>query len=291
MFSKILPVLTLTCLAHAEPLKLPPLSPAPPAAGKRVALTPPEYLATKVHHALYLPTHWDPHWKAAKKTYPLIVEFTGNFHPPSGSTGEVRDAALGFGLSGCQAIWLTLPYISADGSKNEVTWWGDTQATINYALKNVPRTCQQFGADPDRVILCGFSRGAIAVSYLGLHNDEIARLWSGFVTHDHFDGVKEWRGTTWGSPLDTYQKEATARLSRLNGRPLLICQNTSTREIRDFLTHRVPLTNITFLDVPVSQILPPFPNPIAKHPHTDRWPLLPSPARQSAWDWLQNITK
>lgn len=53
----------------------------------------------------------------------------------------------------------------------------------------------------------------------------------------------------------------------------------------------VTLNNITFLDIPISQIFPTFPNPIAKHPHTDRWPLLPSPSRNSAWDWYQKITK
>ena len=274
----------------ATPLEVPPLSQGQPTAGKRIALTPPEYQDTQVHHILYLPTEWAPDWKARKKTYPLIVEFTGNYHPPSGSTGEIKDAALGYGLSGGKAIWLTLPYISKDGSKNEVTWWGDTQATIDYALKNVPRTCQKFGADPDRVILCGFSRGAIAVSYLGLHNDEISKLWSGFVAHDHFDGVKEWR-KPWGSPLDKYQKEATQRLARLKGRPLFICQQNSTKATRDFLTDRVPLTNITFLDVPVSQIFPAFPNPIAKHPHTDRWPLIHSPSRDSAWEWFKKTTK
>lgn len=277
----------------AQTLTLSPVSEEKekPAAGKRVALTAPEYQGTKVHHILYLPTDWNPNWKTEKKTFPLIVEFTGNYFPKSGSTGEIKDAALGFGLSNGKAIWLTLPYISKDGAQNEITWWGDTQATIDYALKNVPRICQQYGADPKRVILCGFSRGAIGVSYLGLHNDEIAKLWAGFVTHDHFDGVKEWRGTTWGSPLVKYQKEATQRLTRLKGRPLLICQNNSTQKTRDFLKKRVSLENVTFLDIPISKLFPPFPNNIAKHPHSDRWLLLPSPARNSAWDWFEKATK
>ena len=285
MLLRILNLLLTTIVIHAEPLKLPATSIGHPAAGTRVAATPSEYQGTKVHHMLYLPSDWE-----AGKSYPLIVEFTGNYSPASGSTGEVKDAALGFGLTGGKAIWLTLPYISKDGLKNEVTWWGNTQATIDYALKNVPRVCQQFGADPKRIILCGFSRGAIGVSYLGLHNDNISKLWSGFVTHDHFDGVRQWR-KPWGSPLAKYQKEATARLSRLNGRPVLICQNNSTKETRNFLSGRIPLQNVTFLDIPISTIFPPFPNPIAPHPHTDRWPLLPSPARDTARQWFQKATQ
>ena len=50
------------------------------------------------------------------------------------------------------------------------------------------------------VILCGFSRGAIGVNYIGLHDDQIAALWAGFITHDHYDGVLEWKGQAWGSP-------------------------------------------------------------------------------------------
>lgn len=235
---------------------------------------------------LYLPSDWE-----AEKSYPLIVEFAGNYFPKSGSTGEIKDAGLGFGLSGGKAIWLTLPYVSKDGLNNEITWWGDTQATLDYALKNVPRVCQQFGADPNRVILCGFSRGAIGVSYLGLHNDEISKLWSGFVTHDHFDGVREWGGTTWGSPLKKYQVEATTRLKRIGTRPILICQNHSTQKTREFLTGHIPLENITFLDVPIAKIFPLFPNPISEHPHTDRWPLLPSPTRDTARQWFQKATQ
>lgn len=270
----------------AQPLTLPELSEGKAAAGRRVAVTAPEYVDTIVHHMLYLPSDW-----AAGKSYPLIVELTGNYFPASGSTGEVKDAGLGFGLTDDKAIWLTLPYISKDGLKNEVTWWGDTQATIDYALKNVPRVCQQFGADPKRVILCGFSRGAIGVSYLGLHNDKISKLWTGFMTHDHFDGVREWRGTNWGFPLKKYQAETTTRLERIGNRPVLICQNNSTKSTREFLTGRISLEKITFLNVPVSQIFPSFPNKFAMHPHTDRWLLLPSTTREAARQWFQKSTQ
>jgi len=68
--------------------------------------------------------------------------------------------------------------------------------------------CRHYGGDPENVLLCGFSRGAIAVSFIGLHDDEVSQLWSAFMTHDHFDGVRQWKKTDWGSPLDTYQQQA-----------------------------------------------------------------------------------
>src|SRR6476620_3556588 len=66
-----------------------------PGPGKRVRQTSPEYEGTKVHHAVYLPLDWKPGGR-----YPVIVEYTGNKHAVSGSTGEVKDANLGYGISG-----------------------------------------------------------------------------------------------------------------------------------------------------------------------------------------------
>ena len=38
-------------------------------------------------------------------------------------------------------------------------------------------------------------------SILGLHDDEVAKLWMAFITHDHFDGIREWKQTKCGTPL------------------------------------------------------------------------------------------
>ena len=122
--------------------------------------------------------------------------------------------------------------MDATGQANQPNWWGDEAATAAYAKKVVPKIMAEYGIDPDSVILCGFSRGAIAVNYIGLYDDEIAALWSGLVTHDHYDGVMEWRGTKWGAPLQSYRKAAVERFKRINGRPVLICQNGGTSEIR-----------------------------------------------------------
>ena len=180
-----------------ELLIVPPLASGDPAPGKRVNVTSEEYAGTDVNHTIYLP----PDWMADGEKIPIIFEYTGNHFPQSGSTGEVEGAALGFGLSAGKFIWVSLPYINEDHTDNEIRWWGDEAATVDYAMQNVPKIIERFNADPDAVFLCGFSRGAIGVNYIGLHDDEIAKLWSAFITHDHFDGVRQWGGTTWGSPL------------------------------------------------------------------------------------------
>ena len=190
---------TLPALLAAD-LPLPPLTEGPPAAGRRVAVTAPEYAGTQVRHLLTLPADWTPDWKARGKSWPVIAEYTGNYFPASGSTGEVEGAGLGYGVARGRALWVVLPYVAKDRRKNEVTWWGDVEATVGYAKTNLPRICAEFGGDAKRVVLCGFSRGAIGVSFLGLHDDEIAGLWCGLWAHDHFDGVQAW-SAPWGAPL------------------------------------------------------------------------------------------
>jgi hypothetical protein len=227
-------LLTLANALAAADLTLPPLTVQGPQPGKRAAVTAPEYAGTKVRHLIALPDDWTPDWKARGKSWPVIAEYTGNYFPTSGSTGEIEGAGLGYGVARGKAIWVVLPYVAKDHQKNERTWWGDIDATVGYAKTNLPRICAEFGGDPKKVILCGFSRGAIGVSFLGLHDDEVAKLWCGLWAHDHFDGVLEWKGHAWGSPLARYREEASVRLRRLAGRPLLVSQ--AGAETKKFIT-------------------------------------------------------
>ncbi|QXD25178.1 hypothetical protein F7C95_04560 [Opitutia bacterium ISCC 51] len=290
-------VLILSFLACSEPadlesdsqvvLSIPKLSSGNPSAGKFVKVTAPEYVGTHVYHTIYLPDDWS----ADGERLPIIFEYTGNYFPKSGSTGEVKDAGLGFGLSGGKYIWVSLPYIHENHQENQVTWWGDDQATVEYAKVNVPRIIEAYNADPNVVFLCGFSRGAIGVNYLGLHDDEVAKLWTGFITHDHFDGIKEWGKTEWGSPFEKYQAEATERLKRVDGRPYLVCQNGDKYGTETFVRERLQsLGNFTFIDVQTAKLFGSFPNDIAAHPHTDRWALIPSEYRRLAWGWFNELT-
>ena len=193
---------------------VPALSEGDPAPGKRVMID---------HHALYLPENWKP-----KGNYPVLVEFTGNEYK-SGTTvctGKVKDAEFGYGISGgYDYLWLTLPYLDGKGEQPVTKWWGDPPTydptpTVEYCKRVVPKICEEFGGDPDRVVLIGFSRGALACNYIGLYDDEIAKLWRAFVPYSHYDGLR-----TWEYP-ESDQASARKRLARMNGRPQFICQES-----------------------------------------------------------------
>lgn len=254
-------------------LQTPTMTLEPPAAGRRVYQCSQEYSGTNVYHALYLPTDWEK-----GKRYPVIVEYTGNRFPECGSTGEVKDANLGYGLSGGVGyIWVTMPTIQQGGLENSVTWWGDRQATIDYCKTNIPRICEEFGGDPNALFLCGFSRGAIAVGYIGLADDQIASMWKGFIAHDHFDGQREW-----GYP-ECDRPSALQRLARLKGRPVLV-----SGESNEFLKDHLDLAQFTFLKPPISQIFK-IPEGKVIHPHTDLWMHRESKFREQARQWLNQL--
>jgi hypothetical protein len=261
---------------------------APPAPGKRVSVTESEYVGTDVHHSLYLPQNF-----AGRPKHPLIVEFTGNFYTPCGSTGRVEDAHLGFALTlGRDFIWVVLPFVSKDHRWNEVTWWGDEAATVAYAKTCISRIIEKYQGDPDNVILCGFSRGAIAASYIGLHDDDISKLWSAFFTTAHFDGVRAWPGTLWGNPLDKYRATAIAKLQRVKGRPWWISEDGSVDDIEAFLKEAGLWGENYILDpVPMKELFPKIPNSYFTNAHTDMWPLFDNPSSRRAREWVHMNAK
>ena len=71
-------------------LTVPKVTTGKPTPGKRVLQSLPQYEDSAVRHALYLPTDWEK-----GKTYPVLVEYTGN-------NGTVRGgrACQGYGISG-----------------------------------------------------------------------------------------------------------------------------------------------------------------------------------------------
>ena len=254
-----------------EDLVTPEMTLEEPAAGRRVRQVAAEYEGTEVYHALYLPKNWEPGGK-----YPVIVEYTGNEWAACGSSGEVKDANLGYGLSGgVDFIWVSMPYVERGRKKNAVTWWGDREATIDYCKTNLPRICEAFGGDAGNVIVCGFSRGAIATSYIGLADDEIAGLWKGFFTHDHFDG-----DTPWNYP-ESDRESALVRLGRLEGRPVLVGGVALLRS-------RPELAAYTYLRPPVAEIFD-IPEGKVIHPHTDLWMHRASKWRDEAREWLVRV--
>ncbi|MEO0477226.1 MAG: sulfatase-like hydrolase/transferase, partial [Planctomycetota bacterium] len=256
-------------------LVTPPMTDEDPAPGKRVRQVAPEYKGTDIYHALYLPSDWEE-----GKTYPVLVEYTGNKFPPGQGSGAVKDANLGYGLSGGKGfIWVTMPCVQKGGKKNSLTWWGDRQATIDYCKTNLPRILKEFGGDMDSVFICGFSRGAIACSYIGLADDEIASFWKGFIAHDHFDGQRDW-----GYP-EAKRKHALQRLTRLKGRPVL-----ASGIGNDYLKAHQDLADFTFMKPAVGEIFN-IPEGPVKHAHTDAWMHRESRDRDEARNWLRDVLR
>lgn len=283
-------VLTILCvplvLSAARPVGLPDIKTAPAdlttpeltdgaaAAGRRVKQVAPEYKGTEVFHTLYLPTDWKP---GQKSKYPVIVEYAGNgpYRNRYGdvSTGKVEGGNLGYGISGGKGfIWLCLPYVNSKKKINQRQWWGDVEATVEYCKRTVPRICRRYGGDPSRVVLIGFSRGAVACNYIGLHDDEIAKLWRAFVPYSHYDGVRKWgyKGSDRASAL--------VRLKRLKGRPQFICMENSIDETRRYLKSTGVKGDFTF-------VVTPFRN------HNDRWAHRDSPQRRQLRKWIAEKTE
>ena len=252
----------------APDLSTPPMTEGDPAPGKRVKQVAPEYDGTGVYHALYLPADWEP-----GKRYPVIVEYAGN-GPYTNSYGDVSDGTpegsdLGYGISGGKGfIWICMPFIAENRTAIQRQWWGDIEATKAYCTATVERVCRDYGGDPKAVILAGFSRGAIACNFIGLHDEQIAGLWRGFIAYSHYDGVRAWNYT--GSD----RASALVRLKRLRGRPSFICHETSVEETRRYLEG-------TGVNAPFTLMAVPFRN------HNDAWVLRPSPARKALREWLR----
>lgn len=261
-------------------LTVPAMTPGKPEAGKRVRQVHPNYAATDAHHALYLPKDWKPDRK-----FPVIVEYAGN-GPYSNkfgdiSTGRVEGSNLGYGMSGGAGfIWVCLPYLNNAGDANVTQWWGDRPTfnpapTINYCRKTVPWICEKFGGDPERIFLVGFSRGAIACNFIGLHNDHIAKFWRAFVPYSHYDGAR----TGWPYP-GADRTSAILRLRRLKGRPQFICHEGDSKTT-GYIAMTRKFIESTGVKAPLTYMPTGFRN------HNDAWILRPCPARAELRKWLK----
>ena len=98
-------------------------------------------------------------------------------------------------------------------------------------------------------------------------------------THDHFDGQKRW-----GYP-ESDRSSALKRLSRLHGRPVLICGQNASGVRAGFLEDHPGLADFTFLDVPTTKIFS-IPEGQFNHAHTDLWMHRASSYRDKARAWL-----
>lgn len=257
----------------AADLTIPEVAQGDPAAGKRVTDVTAGWQRSEIRHILYLPQDWQP-----QKVYPILVEYPGNggYRNDLGdvSDGTPDSCMLGYGLSGGNGfIWVSLPFIevTADGSmRNCPQWWGDVEETKRYCVATVRDICERYGGDKSRVVLCGFSRGAIACNYIGLNDDAIAALWCGFFCHSHYDGVR-----TWPYP-DSDPSAAVRRLGRLNNRPQWISHEMDISQVKTFLNQSGVSGPFTLMSIP-------YPN------HSAAWVLREIPQRTKAREWLHRI--
>jgi len=241
----------------------PQASNASPAPGKRVRQFNEDYEGSDVYHLLYLPTDW-----VKGKKYPVIVEYAGNKWKTS--PGTVEGSNLGYGISGGKGvIWVCMPFVDKENQMNATNWWGDVEATVDYCMKTVDRICNEYGGDVSNVFIAGFSRGAIACNYIGLHNDEIASLWRGFICYSHYDGVREWEYA--GSDPES----AAKRLKRLGNKSQFICQEKSVAATKAYLKKAYPAGRFTFKRLPF-------------HNHTDTWVLRDIPERMELREWFSS---
>ncbi len=251
-------------------LTVPAVENAAPRAGARVRQVTSGWEGTAVHHVLYLPGDWNPGRK-----FPVIVEYAGNgnFANTFGDkcNGTVEGCNLGYGLSaGAGYIWICMPFVEVNpgGRENALTWWGDADETEHYCLETVRDVCERFGGSD--VVLCGFSRGAIACNYIGLRDETIAKLWKAFLCHSHYDGVRAW-------PYPESDPESAGkRLRRLHGRPQFISMEGTIEPTRKFLESAGGKASFTFADFP-------FRN------HTDAWALRDCTLRRQARAWLKSL--
>ena len=249
-------------------LSIPVMTEESPTSGKRVRHQLQRYKKTQVHHSLFLPENWIPDQK-----FPVIVEYAGN-GPYRNSLGDrcsgmVEDCNLGYGITGGRDfIWICLPFIDPTHQHNQKQWWGDVDETVLYCQEAVQMVVKDFGGDPNNIFLTGFSRGAIACHYIGLHNDQIAKIWNGFICHSHYDGVRKWNYP------NSDQASAIERLKRLNGRPVFITQENSVKAIQQYLDHSDVKGDFQLH-------ISPFKN------HSDQWVLRKTPLRKILRDWLQ----
>jgi hypothetical protein len=250
-------------------LVVPELTSGEAAPGKRVKGVLPPYEGTEIYHALYLPTDWKPNAK-----WPIIIEISGNgpYTNKYGdwSSGKVEGSSMGYGLSaGKGFLWFCSPYIDPIGKTNVSYWWGDPNATTAYMQKAVAYLEKNFGGDASKVVLVGFSKGAIGVSYLGLRDEATASLWKGLLAHDHFDGLRSWPYP------ESETNVAVARLTRLGN--IALCASGSTaKSVQSFFDLNHLKGNVTYIS-------PAFRN------HNDQWTLRDIPARVQARAWLSNV--
>jgi hypothetical protein len=267
---------------------------ATPAAGARVRATAPGFEGTQAYHALYLPQEWTA---GTPQTYAIIVEYMGNGPWSDGhgdiSTGRPEDSNLGWGMAnpaGTKYIWISMPFLtSAMGNATEIStyWWGcptvtaqnscgaeyDMNPTLQYLHSALEQTIRLYGGDSTRVVITGWSRGAIATGAVGLHDDATSQLFKAFIPYSHLDGDCGWVDQDNHTALQE-------RWTRLGGRPTLYLGECAVATSEGPLWLKTIGQNGTHATSAMEFMTTGFAN------HNDAWVLRNSTARTYMRQWL-----
>ena len=107
------------------------------------------------------------------------------------------------------AIWVNLPFISQDRTREQLDGFGNLDATAEYARRVIHDVVEKYSGDPGAVFLTGFSRGGAACGFIGLRDPETADVWLGFHAVGGGDGAG-WFGSEMSGALQ--------RATRIKGR-------------------------------------------------------------------------
>lgn len=153
-------------------LNLPPIIESGfPEPGKRTIVYLEKY--PEAPYVLFLPYNF-----CEERKWPVIVELLCSSNNP-------KCAVLGYGLTrGMNCIWITVPYINNEG---KVSGWYFPESTVNYWLAVLDDLNAKFSIDNKKIVIAGFSLGAMATSGIGNWNDTISSKWAGYFAHAHFD--------------------------------------------------------------------------------------------------------
>jgi lysophospholipase L1-like esterase len=224
-----------------------------------------ETVSQNIYHALYLPKNYTP-----GKLYPVIVEYPCNEW--YGLTGKVEDANMGYYLSGGQDyIWVIMPVIDSASLNNLNTGWGSNSNTIKYLKTNLRKVLETYGGDPSKVILTGFSRGAVNCNFMGTNNDDVADIWLGFLPFAHMDG---------GLIPDHTDTNGMTRVGRTYGRSTFVAYGE--KDDAGSKNSLVGYNNLMNWGYPTEKCA------IPDMTHTDLWVKFDNPSRQKARKWLQD---
>ena len=267
----VLLLFPLSSYANSEALTFPEVEEGIPKPGKLVKVYLQEY--PEAYYVVFLPYNYT---EGAK--FPVIFESPANGYPRELPFYE--GLFLGYGISrGIDYILVSVPCVDTTGQILKSSWGKDPLSTVNFWLAVLHDLSAKFHIFEDRIILAGFSRGAVSTSYIGNYNNEIKSKWCAYFAYAHFDGCCQ---TCLGDP--------DKRIKRINGRKVLIAvgendtaKKCSKEAYLKLKAYGFPATYIEHHDIHTDKCLNLSHNPF--------WILEDSEPAQKAREWLKDLFK